>query len=241
MLEISKHVFICGAATADPSQPAQTSDGVLAVRTDMAGNLYANLVVASPGSAGAVVPFALTSLITISAPNQEGILTASVGYLYNGADSDSFIRARSFAADNMDPTPGQGPSGVALVNEGPEWSLPHTPGIGVRATMTRAAVANARHVCRGISAQFYVAAADAPTSGTFLLLRDGATGAGTVLWARRIVALTAATDQPVRIDITGLNIVGSENTAMTLEFSAAPGAASFQDLTLSGRTADMGA
>ena len=53
-----------------------------------------------------------------------------------------------------------------------------------------------------------------------ITLRDGATGAGTIIWTYQTV-VTATTGQLVQPhSVCGLNLVGTTNTAMTLEFSA---------------------
>jgi hypothetical protein len=40
----------------------------------------------------------------------------------------------------------------------------------------------------------------------------------------------------LQVEIAGIHLTGSVNTAMTLEFAAAPGAASFQSVGLGGYT-----
>jgi hypothetical protein len=51
-------------------------------------------------------------------------------------------------------------------------------------------------------------------------VRDGATGAGTVIWTYQ-TAISAVTGQNVApFSVCGLNLVGTTNTAMTLEFQA---------------------
>jgi hypothetical protein len=66
-------------------------------------------------------------------------------------------------------------------------------------------------------------------------LRDGATGAGTILasWA---IAIPATAGACAILSLAGLEIIGSPNTAMTLEFAAAGGALTFQSVTLTGHT-----
>lgn len=207
------------------------------------GVLYVQQTANSPGAAppGSAIPLSLTPLdVDSAAPGMEGFAQFSANFLWNGADSNTFVRQASYSADNMNPLPASSPFGVAVVNEGPEWSLPHTPAVGVRATITQAAAPNARHVCKAISATLAVAVADVGVAGVLVNLRDGATGAGTILWSKRLAVVDVAGGVS-QVQIAGLNIVGSENTAMTLEFAAAPGGASFEDVTLTGRTANAGA
>ena len=63
-------------------------------------------------------------------------------------------------------------------------------------------------------------------------LRDGATGAGTILrsW---FISVPVAGEARCE-NLTGLNITGSANTAMTLEFGAATAATSSKTVSLTG-------
>lgn len=117
-----------------------------------------------------------------------------------------------------------------------QWAVNHAPAANTQATITRAAAgAGVRNVCTSISARI-VGGAVAPAAvvGT-LNLRDGATGVGTILqsWSVSLAAAVAAKDEVV---LTGLNIQGSLNTAMTLEFAAAGGANTLQSVNLAGYT-----
>ena len=64
-------------------------------------------------------------------------------------------------------------------------------------------------------------------------LRDGATGAGTLLWSLQFI-------QPVNnifaMTVPLPHIQGTAATAMTLEFSAGGAAATLQSVTLTGYT-----
>lgn len=112
------------------------------------------------------------------------------------------------------------------------WTVVHTPSAATAAIAAKAAGgAGVRHICRGIHASI-ACGANAQTP-ILLVLRDGATTAGTIIWSKK---LSAPANSVANIDITGLAIVGSENTAMTLEFAAAGVAASEQDCTLTGVT-----
>lgn len=94
------------------------------------------------------------------------------------------------------------------------------PATGSQATVTVAAAANNRHVADCIS--FSSVSLTAPVQ-TFMnvVLRDGATGAGTVIWQHSmVIQATASTNYP-SFSYCGLNRSGSTNTAMTLEFSTA--------------------
>jgi hypothetical protein len=106
-----------------------------------------------------------------------------------------------------------------------------TPGSATQATATQAAAGTGfRNVCRSISATL-AAGSTAQASALALNLRDGASGAGNVLWSKQVIL-------PVNglweVDLTGLDIVGSPATAMTLEFSAAGAAGTFESVSMKG-------
>lgn len=114
------------------------------------------------------------------------------------------------------------------------WAVNHVPGAAAQATITRAAAgAGLKNVCNSISAAF-VAGGTAPAAATITLnLRDGATGAGTILWSKTL-GVQAAAGSGQHIDLGGISIVGSANTAMTLEFSAAGAANTLESVAMSG-------
>jgi hypothetical protein len=62
-------------------------------------------------------------------------------------------------------------------------------------------------------------------------LRDGATGAGTIIWEQVVAAVANGC---ALVEVDGLSLIGSENTAMTLEFEAGGVAASVESVTLTG-------
>lgn len=111
-----------------------------------------------------------------------------------------------------------------------DWSVVSTPVAATQATASKAAAgANMRHFCTGIYAAI-------TTVGTLqgpiqLNLRDGATGAGAILWS---MSFQLPVNGIAIVQISDLNIPGSSNTAMTLEFSAAGVAASQESVTLTG-------
>lgn len=145
------------------------------------------------------------------------------GVLYNGTGWD---RPRDGGVANIAAASGLGAElGVAPG----EWSAVHNPTTATQATITKAAVAGARHVCKSITAT--VATGATAQTPITVYLRDGATGAGTIIWTG---TLSAPANSAGVIAIAGLNIFGSVNTAMTLEFSAAGVAASLEAVALSG-------
>lgn len=120
------------------------------------------------------------------------------------------------------------------------WAIQHQPAANTQATITRAAGgAGFQHVATSIAATLATVTADL-SANVLVNLRDGASGAGTILWSARLVVDTnvaTVAGQPIAgIALSGLNIPGSDDTAMTLEFSAGPGANIFETVALTGFT-----
>lgn len=110
------------------------------------------------------------------------------------------------------------------------WSITHLPATATKATISKAAgAAGVRHVCTGFIASL-AAGATGQTPIT-VSIRDGATGAGTVLWS---AAIAAPVNGSCLITQSGLCLIGTAATAMTIEFSAAGVAASQETVSLQG-------
>ena len=107
---------------------------------------------------------------------------------------------------------------MGLVTLDHETSIQHTPAAATQATISAAADAGGRHVAKSVTISLN---SGATASGIVTFnLRDGATGAGTIIWACK---LTALIDDSKSLSVP-VNIIGTKNTAMTIE-SAAAGAA----------------
>ena len=117
-----------------------------------------------------------------------------------------------------------------IVTQRHEWSEVDEPADNVTASVTRAANASGRHVCKSITVS--VAGASAGMRRRFKL-RDGITGVGTILWSASFLHLAGDSKQ---ITVPNLNIVGSKNTAMTLEADGASGTGTIQTITFTGYT-----
>lgn len=126
---------------------------------------------------------------------------------------------------------------AALVTGPGQWAITHAPGAAAQATISKGAVASTRHVCTGLVCSV-TAGTSAPTAALVTFnLRDGATGAGTILATfQTAVPATAGVASPP-ICLSGLNIVGSVNTAMTLETSGATGSNVAASVALFGYSA----
>lgn len=117
-----------------------------------------------------------------------------------------------------------------------QWSVTAQAAGAVAASASRAAgAAGVRHVARRVIVSF--AANDTVQGGVQVNLRDGATGAGTVIssWSLGSGLITATSRvRSTTIDEDNLHHVGTAATAMTLEFAAAPVANTVSAVTLLG-------
>lgn len=156
--------------------------------------------------------------------SQNNVVMENPG-LWNGTAID---RGRSTSAANLGAQSGVGAEMTAPPGM---WSINNVPAAATQATITRAAGgAGVRHVCTSISATL-AAGATAQAAAVSINLRDGATGAGTVLWSKQVILPANGVWE---VSISGLNIPGSAATAMTLEFSAAGAAGTFESVSLTG-------
>lgn len=168
--------------------------------------------------------------------NATALPTTTGGYavpmVYNGstldiqqsADRSTFFPAATLTARNS--------IGASVHEKGSRWSVISNPAAGSQATASISGEANVQHVADCIS--FSAASTTAPALTALTVnLRDGATGAGTVIWTFQVV-ISNATGQNVNPHtFCGLNLMGSTATAMTLEFSASL-ANLIQSVSLSG-------
>lgn len=120
-------------------------------------------------------------------------------------------------------------SNVQLVTNPGEWTLTNAPAAATIATATRAAVAGVRHILKSIQAS--VQAVAAQSAPLLVVVRDGATGVGTILWQDRLLAPIGFNDD---ISVAGINIAGTTGNAMTVEFTTAPAATNFATISASG-------
>lgn len=103
------------------------------------------------------------------------------------------------------------------------FALTHTPAAGSQATISQAAGgAGVKNVAESACFGFSASTALGGISTVTVNLRDGATGAGTILQSWQYT-LPAATVAPFRECVSGLHVSGTANTVMTIEFAAAVG------------------
>jgi hypothetical protein len=156
------------------------------------------------------------------------------GFLYRGTNSSDVYgnfqladSIRGISATNLTDTTSVGTSMNVPLST---WSVTNTPAAATKATASKAAGGGTvRHVATSIS----VCTAQAGTAQTPIAinLRDGATGAGTVL---RTWKMSSIIQDSKCVESSGLAMIGTANTAMTIEFGAAGVAASEQTVTLTG-------
>lgn len=114
------------------------------------------------------------------------------------------------------------------------WSVVHTPAENTKATASKAAGSDGvKHVCTGFTVSLCSDATAPAAINLTVALRDGATGAGTILW-QSVIALPAVAGAFVTIWRESLWIEGTAETALTLEYSAAGGAHTYESVTLCG-------
>jgi hypothetical protein len=155
-------------------------------------------------------------LATVAYVNGGAAGTISIDYVFvpPGAPPPASTLTGSIAAS-------QNANGGVLSVAPSNWSVISNPAAGSQATASKAAGATGvRHVGNCIS---FSAADTAAPAATLLTvnLRDGASGAGTILWTAEVfIPATAGAQAAAPFEECGLNAIGSSATAMTLEFSA---------------------
>lgn len=149
----------------------------------------------------------------------------SLNGVFNGTTWD---RQDSISNTNNTATTSQGTTYSTPLST---WSVTHLPAVTTKATISKASGGGTvRHVATGIVACLAnpVAIVEGPR---IVNLRDGATGAGTILMSWAIS--TFANDSKC-VTMSGLNMTGTAATAMTIEFDAAGGAGTQETVTLTG-------
>lgn len=117
-----------------------------------------------------------------------------------------------------------------IVNKLANFSVHADPAAAAVASVSRAAGGlGVKHICTSIHATLNAGAG--ATGIIKLYLRDGAAGVGAILWSASIQAPAAGF---AKIELSDLSILGSANAPMTLEFSAAGGAGSQENVSFTG-------
>lgn len=108
------------------------------------------------------------------------------------------------------------------------WDEFATPGAATQATASRAANPIASHNTMNIAATVNAVAAQ---GAQLLVLRDGASGVGTIIWSQRLGPVLAGDSKSFAWT---LSLKGTLNTAMTLEFTTAPAGTNFNSVSMNG-------
>jgi hypothetical protein len=155
-------------------------------------------------------------------------IAAGNNVLFNGS---TFDRQDSVSATNNTATT---TLGVAYSTPLTTWfTVPNTTSsAATAATISKAAGGGTvRHVVTGVTFCFQDSAIN--TVARLVNLRDGATGAGTIIKSWYVSNGGVAGGAQCEHE-SGLNITGSANTAMTLEFAAAPAATASETVSFQG-------
>jgi len=118
----------------------------------------------------------------------------------------------------------------------PFWQVENAPAANTQATASQASAgAGLRNIVDCITATF-VAGATAPAAVQVTLnVRDGATGAGNIIWTGVMALPAVAGESSDPLQLCGLGIPGTAATAMTVEFAAAGGANTVEAVSMKGR------
>jgi hypothetical protein len=198
---------------------AMGAQGAVALGVDSAGNLK---VASQPGVGSSIFVRmdSASGTILLSAAGATldtggGNVLAVAPYVFDG--SALMHGVGSASAINISAQSGLR---AALSTLPGQWSITANAALGAQSTASKAAgAAGVRHICTGYS--IVISSQAAPAAGTLTInIRDGASGAGTILEAINL-QIPAALYAPVFLPRSGLSLVGTAATAMTIESSAA--------------------
>ncbi|MHB2020751.1 MAG: hypothetical protein ACYCW6_27755 [Candidatus Xenobia bacterium] len=115
------------------------------------------------------------------------------------------------------------------------FAVSNAAAVNTQATISQAAAgAGVRNVCTSITATLSSDGTAPAAAQVDVVLRDGATGVGTILWEGTLSIQAVAGFTAPPLVATNLRIKGSANTAMTLEFTGAGGAHTYEAVSLTG-------
>jgi len=150
--------------------------------------------------------------------------------LVGGQDGTNVVTLKTASAANL-AVGATAANGALMATRPADWSLNNLPAAATQATVTKAAgAAGVKHFCTSVAGAISTVGT-AQAAALVFNLRDGATGAGTVLWALQV---SLPVNTTWSFFLSGLNIAGSAATAMTMETVAAPAAAAFASVAFTG-------
>lgn len=188
-----------------------TTDGSSSFTAINTSYIRLNLSAFTPGIGGGRLT------VTISGSND--ISGSSTAILATDGTSNVALQALDLTNAPVASTLTSRNSVGLITNDPPSWGVTATLAAGSGGTVSIAAEANVRHIVKCVSWSATATSTPSLTAVT-VNLRDGATGAGTVLqsWTQAVSATTGLLI-PVS-GVCGLNLAGTTNTAMTLEFAS---------------------
>jgi hypothetical protein len=192
-----------------------TFEAIQTIYLDNSANPFPAIIVCRNTNQSITIPPFAQAYMPLLQPNPPDIQISSLG------TAKVFIQLLNFYL----PPCVWGTNIIAPVN----WSLSHTPAAATQATVTKAAAVGVQHIAEAIS---YTVGAVAAQAVLTIALRDGATGAGTIIWSLTVGPLAAGSN--LSFSQAGLNIPGTRGNAMTLEFTTAPAATNFESVALVG-------
>jgi hypothetical protein len=162
---------------------------------------------------------------SLQATNVGGVL------LMNNKLNDGVNDVKTASAANLSGNLG---INAAMVAPPGQWAVTNAPAVNTQATISKAAgAAGVYHVCTGLTCTLANDATGSAQANLIFNLRNGATGAGTIL-ASFALSVPATAGACQVLPLTGLNIPGSAATAMTLECASAPGTHTAASVALFG-------
>lgn len=203
----------------------------------LAGDANGNLLLGNPG--GQIGQVLLggpgTSALAVVSSTQDGygttnvLFTESVISLFDGTNHQ---RARMASASNLNAQSGLG---AAIVTPPGMWTVQNAPAAATQATATQAAgAAGVRHLGGGWTFSLVETAAPGAATQVDYVLRDGASGGGTIKDIASFSLPNVAGGSASPVPKTGLNVPGTAATAMTVEGTAAGSAATIERVAGSG-------
>lgn len=176
---------------------------------------------------GTALASVLAPLTGRAAAGAQGLQSVAEVLLFNGTN---FEPLQSASAANINAQSGLG---AALVSMPGTWAVNSNPAAGTQATASRAAGgAGVRHVSVSNDFGYGATTALAAAAQRLVNLRDGASGAGTIL-DQHGIPVPATTIPATTVPLSGRSVAGSAATAMTLEFDAST-ANLFESVALDG-------
>jgi hypothetical protein len=110
--------------------------------------------------------------------------------------------------------------GALLSEKSARWSIYNLATVSSQATVSQAAVSGVKHVADCITFAASAGTAIASATSADIVLRDGPSVTGTPVWSVNFGVPATTGNFAGPLAFCGLNIVGSTNTAMTIEFAA---------------------